>query len=249
MKIIVDNLATEHQEEGKGNIVLMLHGWGDNLHSFDLIATDISKSFRVIRLDLPGFGGTEAPKETWDLNNYVSFINDFQTKLKIKPYAIVGHSFGGRISIKGLSENKLTTEKLILIASAGVANRKTIKNILFLIIAKIANIILLVPPFSFYKENIKKRFYRNIGSDYYDAGSLKPTFVKVVNENLSENAKKIEVPTFLIWGSHDMATPISEGKRLHSLIKNSKLIEIDGAGHFVHKENPEKVTMLIKEFL
>ena len=97
MKIIVQNLATEYLDEGNGKVVLFLHGWQDNLHTFDSLASLLSPTWRIVRLDLPGFGKSEVPKETGELDNYVQFVKDFINKLDIHVYALVGHSFGGQL--------------------------------------------------------------------------------------------------------------------------------------------------------
>ena len=80
MKIIVQNLATEYRDEGSGKTLIFLHGWQSNLHTFDNLASPLKNYYRVVRLDLPGFGGSEMPKETWDLNKYILFVCDFIQK-------------------------------------------------------------------------------------------------------------------------------------------------------------------------
>lgn len=249
MKIIVQNLAAEYQDDGVGNIILFLHGWQDNLHTFDALASFLSSTHRIIRLDLPGFGQTEAPKETWDLDDYVKFVNHFIQKLNINVDAIVGHSFGGRIVIKGEATKKFRLRNIILICSAGVAAKHTFRNTALKIIAKAVGVITYTPPFIFWREALRKKMYESIGSDYLNAGILKKTFLKIISEDLSSSAEKITTPTLLIWGSNDIQTPLSEGKKLSYLIHDSKLEIVQGAGHFVHKEQPRIVATLIQEFL
>ena len=249
MKIIVQNLATEYQDEGTGTVVLFLHGWQDNLHTFDSLIPLFSSDFRLIRLDLPGFGESEMPKETWDLEKYVRFVESFIEKLDVKVYAFVGHSFGGRIIIKGVSMQKLHADKIILINSAGVTKRNTTRNMLLKVLAKIGKIITYIPPLIFWRDTLRKKMYRFIGSDYLNAGTLKKTFLKMISENLSESAQKITIPTLLIWGENDTETPLSDGKQLSQLIHHSTLEVIRGAGHFVHKEKSREVATLVQEFL
>ena len=74
MKLIVYNLATEYTIEGAGGTALFLHGWQDNLHTWDSLASLLAPMYRVVRLDLPGFGKTELPRETWNLYNYIQFF-------------------------------------------------------------------------------------------------------------------------------------------------------------------------------
>ena len=248
MKVIVDGLATEYEDRGEGSAVVMLHGWKDDLHTFDGIAQSLPNSFRVVRIDLPGFGGSEPPPRDWVLDDYVGFVKDFLEKLNIRPDILIGHSFGGRITIKGIAKNILSAKKIVLISSAGVARRKTLKNSVLSVLAKIGRVVTAIPPFSFWKQEIRRGLYEAIGSDYFRAGALRGTFLNIVSEDLSEVAKDITVPLLIIWGSADDTTPLEEGKRLNQLVSGSRLQVIEGAGHFIHKERPEEVSELIREF-
>ncbi len=249
MKIIVRNLAIEYQDEGAGPVMLFLHGWQDDLHTFDLLVPFLSPARRIIRLDLPGFGQSEKPKESWDLDKYARFVSDFAKKLDISIDMLAGHSFGGRIAIKSEVAGYLHPRKIILMASAGVAKRRTSRNAIFQFFAKIGKIATSVPPLIFWREKLHRRMYRLIGSDYASAGALKETFLKIISEDLSESARKITVPTLLIWGARDTETPLSEGEYLSRLIRDSRLRVIGDAGHFVHRERPKDVARLIREFL
>ena len=249
MNIIVQNLAVEYQDDGVGKVILFLHGWQDDLHTFDVLATFLSQKNRVVRLDFPGFGRSETPAEAWDLDDYVRFVSDFIKKLDIQVDVLVGHSFGGRIIMKGIATEKLRARKLVLIGSAGIARRHTARNTILWILAKLGWLIISVPPLIFWRDKIRKQVYGLIGSDYLDAGTLKETFLNIISEDLGECAKKIITPTLLIWGADDTETPLSDGERLSRLIHNSKLKVIDGAGHFVHRERPQETARLIQAFL
>ena len=249
MKVIVQNLATEYRDEGAGKVILFLHGWQDNLHTFDALASLLSPTSRIIRLDLPGFGNSEIPKESWNLDDYIQFLKNFIQKLNLPVDTIVGHSFGGRIAIKGEATKNLQPHKIILIGSAGITRNRTFRNSILKVFTKIGGWITYVPPLFFWREKLRKKIYRLFGSDYLDAGALKETFLKIISEEIGMSAKKIIIPTLLIWGENDTETPLSDGKQLFQLIHNSKLKVIKGAGHFVHREKPREVAKLIQEFL
>lgn len=249
LKAIIQNLAIEYQDEGNGPVLLCLHGWKDNLHTFDQLTTLLSKTHRIIRLDLPGFGKSEIPTKAWFLDDYVDFVKHFIDKLKIKPEFMLGHSFGGRIIIKGQTTKALNAKKLILIASAGIAHNQKLKKLLLKTLAKTGKIVTSIPPFSSLKEKLRTKLYDKIGSDYLSAGPLKETFINIVREDLQNIAKRINCPTLLIWGTNDSETPLEDGKRLTSLINNSTLNIIDNASHFVHREHPQKVAHFIETFL
>ena len=249
MKIIINNLATEYTDQGSGPVVMLLHGWGGSLHGFDLLVPNLVTNHRVIRLDLPGFGGTEAPSETWNLDDYINFVKSFVQKLDLKIDVLVGHSFGGRISIKGLASGGLTANKLILIGSAGLAKSQTLRNQILKGLTKIGNLVSYLPPLIFWRQQLKRKLYRAIGSDYLDAGVLKQTYLKIIAEDLSDVAPKVATPTLLIWGEKDVTTPLADGRRLATLIPHSQLEIIKDADHDVHQQKPNEVSELINKFL
>ena len=246
MKVIVKGLATEYSDEGSGPTILMLHGWGDSLHSFDALVQCLGE-YRVVRLDLPGFGHTELPRGNWDVGDYARFVAEFCEKIAIKPEFALGHSFGGRVLIKSIANNILLPKKLVLVASAGVADREKLQNNAFAYVAKVGKLFLKPFPRSWYL-NLRRELYKVSGGDYVSAGALSETFIKVIQEDLSRNASQITIPTLLVWGEDDIVTPLPEGKKLNHLIRDSHIKIFPGAGHFVHKEKSEDVAALIKEF-
>src|SRR3990167_1812903 len=121
MNVVVDGLMTNYQKVGSGKTVVCLHGWGDTENTFKELAHFLEKKYTVLTLDLPGFGGSQTPPSAWELNNYVDFIEHWLEKIGISDvYAIVGHSYGGSLAIKGVGSGKLKTKKLILLSAAGV---------------------------------------------------------------------------------------------------------------------------------
>ena len=249
METIIDNLYVRYtSEEGVGPAILMLHGWADTLHTFDTIAEELS-GYRIVRLDLPGFGASERPKATWGVEEYARFTLAFCKKLECEPDVLIGHSFGGRIIIKGVGEGLLQPKKVILIASAGIAKEKTWRNDVLRIVAKLGKAATSVPPLSRSRQKIRKKLYTLIGSDYFASGSMRDIFLKVISEDLLQYARKIKIPTLLIWGRDDASTSLANGEKIHAAIAGSQLKIIDDAGHFVHQEKWQEVAELIKNFV
>jgi pimeloyl-ACP methyl ester carboxylesterase len=247
MKVIIQNLAIEYKDEGEGPILLMLHGWGATLHYFDVLCEHL-RDFRIIRMDMPGFGESQMPHDTWDVERYARFVAAFCEKLRIEPVCMLGHSFGGRVITKGVSKQILRPQKLVLVASAGVSSRDTFRNVAYAGIAKFGKLILSPLSRGWY-ERIRRGFYVFTGSDYLSVRDMASTFLRVVEEDLSTDAAKVTLPTLIIWGDRDGMTPLSEGKKLHSLIRGSRLVVIGGADHFVHMQEPGEVAQLIQEFI
>ncbi|KKS73817.1 MAG: alpha/beta superfamily hydrolase/acyltransferase [Parcubacteria group bacterium GW2011_GWA2_42_80] len=248
MKVIVNGLAVEYQDDGNGPIMLLLHGWQDNLHTFDIIVHELAMTYRVIRIDLPGFGQSEFPKSTWQLSDYINFVKVFIEKLSIKVDVLIGYSFGGRIVIKGVAENVFNPKKIILIASAGISNSKSTRRLFYKFAAKIGKFLTYTTPLYFYRNGLKKILYDKADSDYMNSGALGGTYLKIISEDLSKYASQIRVPCLLIWGRDDSTTPLADGDKFSKLIKNSRIKIFDNAGHFVHQERAGEVIMEIKEF-
>src|ERR1044072_9615671 len=109
MQVMVNGLLTHYELTGKGSLLLILHGWGDDARGWVKMRQFLSKTHRVLIPDLPGFGGTEAPKEPWGLDEYASFLHAFLKKIGANdPTAIVAHSNGGAIAIRGLANHEFS---------------------------------------------------------------------------------------------------------------------------------------------
>lgn len=250
MKIIIQNLAVEYRDEGAGGILLFLHGWQDNLHTFDALARSLARGRRIVRLDLPGFGRSQRPRDAWSTDDYALFLRDFCEKLGIRPDILAGHSFGGKIVIRAVGEGLLYPDKIVLIASSGVTRRRTLRNALAKVASKIAGaVVSLVPPLAERRGRMRASASALLGSDWAGAGAMRETFAKVVAEDMSAVAAKIRIPTLLVWGADDTSTPAEDARKLARLIESSCLEIIPGAGHFVHQEKPQEVARMIQEFL
>lgn len=249
MQVVVDGLLTNYEISGKGKIILFLHGWGDNLETFRQLVQKLSNNYRVVSLDLPGFGKTETPNDSYDLEKFSMFVKNFLVKTSNDQiYAIIGHSNGGAIAIKGTSNNIIECSKLVLLASSGIRNQNNNTKKLTRIIFKIAKQFTKILPIHL-QDKLKRKAYKTVGSEMFVAENMQETFKSVVSEDLVEQADKISADTMLIYGSKDEATPVEYGKLLNSKIKYSKLNIISGAGHFVHHDEPEEVENIIKTFL
>lgn len=248
MQIIVNDLLVHYELKGSGKTILLLHGWGDSLRGMDNLSKELSLKYQVLAINLPGFGGSQVPAVAWDLNAYADFVASMLQKLNLKCYAMIGHSNGGAILIKGLSEKKLGAEKLILLASAGIRNGRSTRNNVLLLISKSGKI--MTSPLSFKtKRLLRQKLYQKVGSDMLVNENLKETFKKIINDDVRLAATSIKIPTLIIYGDLDKSTPLAYGEIFQKSIKQSKLEIIVGAGHFVHQEKSVEVLKLIESFL
>lgn len=226
----------------------MLPGWGDTAGTFRGIVDQLKDNYTIYAIDLPGFGGTQTPEKAWGLEDYAAFVKAWLKKIDIEHvYALIGHSHGGATAIYGIGNNILKADNLILLASAGVRNQRSVQKSILLAGAKAAKLPLMLLPAS-QRKSLRRKFYAAAGSDLLLLPHMEQTFKKIVSQDVQASAMKVSIPTLLIYGSRDKATPIRQGHILNRLIRGSRL-EVIGAGHFVHQDEPQTVATLIRNFL
>lgn len=248
-KIIVDDLMVTYEQSGKGPVVVLLHGWGDSLQTFTQLRNELVANYQTIAVDLPGFGGTQAPAEPWGLDDYAEFVAHFLKKVGVTSvHTFVGHSNGGAIAIRGLAKGHIDSQKLVLLASAGVRDENKAKNKSLRVLARGAKVLTKPLPGSVQKK-LKKKAYSAIGSDLFVAEHLQETFANIVADDVCDDAARLNTPTLLVYGDQDTATPAMWGKKLTRCINGSTFELVAGAGHFVHHDQAELVNLTVREFL
>lgn len=248
-KVVVDGLLTNYRFSGSGKkAIVLLHGWGDNSATFDGVISKIKTECSFYSLDLPGFGKTDLPQKTWGLNDYAEFVSGFIKKIGFEPYCFIGHSNGGAILIRGLSNGNISCQRLVLIASAGIRGEYKGRVKAVRLVTKAGKLLTAPLPKST-KNKIRRKVYNKVGSDMLVTEGLQETFKQIVEDDVREDAKRVKTKCLLVYGGLDTATPVSFGEILHENIDNSHIEILSGAGHFVHKENEDETASLIEEFI
>ena len=250
-QVVVNSLLTAYEGEGTGKpAVVFLHGWGGDRYSLKPLWTKLSEDYRALSLDLPGFGSSQTPPQDWTVSDFSNHVSTFLEKVGVADsYVLVGHSFGGRVILRGVGGGQLKPTKIILIDAAGVADRQR-RNVGYAVLAKAGKGLLSLPGLKGLQVAARRKLYKSIGStDYLEAGSMQKVFTNTISEDLSAQAVRVSTPTLLIWGENDTETPLSEGKKLAKLISGSKLEVLPGLGHFPFDEDASAVLALVERFL
>jgi pimeloyl-ACP methyl ester carboxylesterase len=227
--------------------ILILHGFGSSIKSWKkLIVKFDPKQYTLYFPELPGFGQSQHPPKPWQVKNYTSFINDLLKSQKITPEFLVCHSFGGRISIQLLTQ-KNNFQKAIFIAAAGIRPELNL-------IQKLANKIgpILNPIKKFKPIQSLLKFVRKIigAGDYNQVqGTMKQTFINVVNTDLTKKLSHIKTPVQLIWGDKDTLTPLYMGQIMDEQIPNSNLKIYTNKKHGLHLTCPSRLHKDILSFI
>lgn len=248
--INIDGLRINYIDEGDGENVLLLHGWGASIETMQPIVNALKNRYRVLAIDLPGFGLSDCPKTAWDSFNYADIVKKFIDILLLKNINLIGHSHGGRVSIILSSKYKDLIKKLILIDSAGLISRKSIKYYYKVFKYKIYKKI-----YYFINRNNElklENFYKKFGSlDYQNADNaiMRETLVKVLHDNIENNLRMIKAPTLIIWGENDTDTPLYMAEKLNKKIADSALIVLEKAGHYSYLDDFYKFKLIMDSFL
>lgn len=247
----LDGLVIASEVVGDGLPVLLLHGWGTNIESMQPVAQLLApKGYRVHMLDLPGFGRSALPPEAWGVAEYTQLVVHYLDNVNLKPVNVIGHSFGGRLSIVLGADYPAYVEKIVLADSAGVPDKLNATQQFRQSIIKLGKKVLTLPGLNALEPRLRRWVRDRYGSeDYKKAGALEPTFRKVIAEDLVPRAARIKAPTLLIWGDQDQETPLWQAKILEKTIPDAGLVVFSGAGHFAYQERLADFVRIVDNFL
>lgn len=224
----------------KNKTIVLLHGWGQNIEMMKPIGDAFKEKNDVIIIDLPGFGKSEEPKYAWNLDDYVECIKELLNKEKVKKPILIGHSFGGKISL--LYASKYETLKLVLFGSP---YKKEIKN-------ESVKLKLLKQAKKLVKnEKLVNLAKKHIGSqDYKDSSPImREILVNHVNYDITEEVKKIKCPTLIIWGEMDDIVSLDTAYELEKLIDDAGVIVYDNCTHYAYLERLNQTINILDNFL
>ena len=253
----IDNLLVRYLDKNKGGIaLLLLHGLGGSIESWSNNINFLSSKFRIIALDLPGFGLSDKPKINYSIKFYVSFLEKFIKRIKINHLFIIGSSLGGHIAVEFALKNREIVDKLILISPAGCLPKSFKGTRELKIFLRIVN----------------ARSSRDIGRilTSIDTSMINPSYADIMYKRLSlpgakeafisalkgsaraqrynNQLEKIDTSMLLIWGKKDRMIPL---KFIRPFMEhgNSRIIIIENCGHRPHVDNPTMFNKVVKDFL
>lgn len=224
----------------KKNPVVLLHGWGQNIEMMKPVGDKLKKNHRVIIIDLPGFGESKEPNDLWTMYDYADHIHELLKHLKVDNPILIGHSFGGKISL--IYASKYKVNKLILFGSPFKKNIKK-PNLKTKVLKSLIKVPGLRKLEGFAKKHMGSRDYRQASP------FMRKILVEHVNLDITEDVKKINCPTLIIWGTQDAEVPISDAYELEKLIKDAAVIPYEGCTHYAYLELLGQTVRVIRSFI
>lgn len=258
----VDGLSVHYRDEGTGPPLLLLHGTGSSLHTWDAWTEELRGHLRVIRMDLPGFGLTGPNRDDdYRIGRYVEFVEAFRRRLGLEAFALAGNSLGGEIAWSYAVVHPQQVSALVLVDPAGYPIERPA------LVFRLAKI----PGLAWFMTKLDPGpiTAKTLRDAYGDQGKVTPALVEhyrklalregnrrafvarssLRGENHSGDIAKVRAPTLILWGKQDRLIPVAHAYRFEHAIPSARLIVYEGAGHVPMEEIGHRSAMDVDAFL
>lgn len=259
-----------YEEKGNGPPILLIHGFGASTYTWRHIAPDLARDYRVIAVDMKGFGQSDKPfDDGYSVFDQADLLAQLIEDLDLRDLTIVGHSFGGGVALVLVLDQderlKGRISKLVLLDS--IAYPQDIPMFFRMLNMPLVSHlgVRMVPP------SVQTRIALQIA--YLDNSKIEDEEVETYAaplrtaagkhaiihsarqimpegiEELSRRYKTIEQPTLIVWCDHDRIVPLDVGLKLRRTLPNSTLRLVEECGHMPQEEQPEATLGLLRDFL
>lgn len=266
-QVDVDGTTINFAQAGKGKTLICIHGWTNDWTGFIPVGKNLIDKYRVILIDLPGFGESgKLPEYTLEI--LAEKLKRFTEVMKLKDYAIVGHSMGTCVETKFYEKYPMAANKMVFIGAIvdGRSNRKLFKVTakFFKMLSKqelgkrIVKKIIERKIYAYFTAKFINMYKFNKGliDAYGLIGKIRMTkeaFAEIGLEIArSENWQLLtanKIPMLFIYGKYDKITPMKQAEKRLKDRGDYKFVSIDKAGHIVTIEKPKEVAKEIKKFI
>lgn len=261
-RVPVMGMNVHYRDEGEGPIVLLLHGTGSSLHTWDAWNAELKERFRLIRLDLPGCGLTgPRPDGAYEVEDDVAFLKNFLSQLGIRQAHWVGSSLGGRIAWEYSLRYSNQVSSLTLINALGYPQAQWPPAIQLARYPIIDTLMARFLPKAVFKTSLRDIYDQSFSIDdalvdrYYELAHLLGNLqaftdrVKARLDRDSARVSDIKRPTLVIWGESDRYFPVASAYRFHKDIAGSQLVIFPGVGHLPMEEAPIASANAFRDFI
>ena len=244
---IKEDKGFKYIDEGKGEVIVLLHGLMGALSNWEYVVKEFSKDYRVIIPMMPVY---EMPILTTGVKSLSKFLKKFITQMDLKNFIIVGNSLGGHVGLMYVSANQENVRSLILAGSSGLYENSFGGSF-----PKRGN-------YDYIKEKVEFTFYSpstatpELVDEVFETVNNRERVIRIlamaksaIRHNMSKDLPKIKIPVCIIWGKQDKVTPPDVAEQFHQLLPNSELRWVDQCGHAPMMEQPEAFNILLREYL
>lgn len=266
--IAVQGMQVHYRDEGKPGDplpIVLIHGTGSSLHTWEPMVAALKHDHRVITLDIPAFGLTGPnPKRDYSSEFYTSFMREFLEAVGVDSCIIGGNSLGGSIAWNYALSYPSTVQKLILIDAGGYPSEAKSMPIAF----RIARTPVLKHLLKYL--GARSLAVKSVENVYADPAKVRPEVVdRYYNMYLREGNRQalldrmatsfypdtylkintLQMPTLILWGEEDRLIPVENAYRFQKDLPNDTLVILKGLGHVPMEEDPQTTTEVVRAFL
>lgn len=252
-----------YTDEGTGLPVLMVHGFGGSYTNFSKLADLMKNDYRVIRIDLPGFGLSDFPQikegENFlqDYRDYISFILD---TLHLDSVYVIGNSMGGAVTWMSAVDHPDKVKKIVLLDPAGYDSEKIAGKLAMFKFKSVRQIFDKGMPLFMSRQGLQRAYFKDdqlreeniIRNNKFTnrEGNLGHMLQLAMANQFPDTSfiQKVQCPTLIVWGSEDEIIPVEHAARFHRDIKGSELVLFDQCGHCPMMEEPMKTKEAVEKF-
>ena len=266
--IAVNGMDVHFRDEGLQTDtipIVLIHGTGASLHTFNAWSDRLKKSHRIIRMDLPAYGLTGPfPDGNYTMAHYTTFLKDFLTALNIKQCVLAGNSLGGAIAWNFTLEQPSMVTKLILIDASGYPIASKSVPIAFSLakIPVINKLLSFITPRFLVRASVENVYFDSskvtdlVVERYFNltlrAGNRKAFVDRLKtpkDTSTYNNIKYIQQPTLILWGSQDLLIPVENAYKFQEDLPNNTLVILENTGHTPMEESPLESLAPVINFL
>jgi pimeloyl-ACP methyl ester carboxylesterase len=266
--IEIDNMQVHYRDEGNpldSIPIVLIHGTGASLHTWEVWVQELKKEYRVITLDLPAYGLTGSNTSgNYSLKYYSGFMEKFLSKLNIKHCVLGGNSLGGAITWEYALAHPGQVDKMVLVDAGGYPTKSKSVPIAFQLakVPVINNLFKYILPRSVVEKSLKNIYFHEdritpeLVNRYFDLalreGNRKAFLDKINDSSVNNDYLKINtltMPALIIWGDKDELIPLDVAEKFHNELPNDTLIIFKELGHTPMEEDPQTTIKAVKYFL
>jgi len=254
-----------YQEKGTGRALVLIHGNNSSTYSWADVFDEFAREFRVVALDLKGFGFTAKPEGDYSIEAQAALVVRLLDRLGVERAALCGSSMGGAVALAVAVNYPQRVDSLILVgSSAFTETRGESLAPAYLRWPYVGGAItaLALASDSVVRDGLRRSFHdESKVTEERVAAYYRPLrtrggqrAARLVREQRDytriENAlDKIRRPTLLIWGAHDRLNLLEDGRRLQAKIRGAQLVVFENCGHLPQEEMPAAFAREVSSFM
>jgi pimeloyl-ACP methyl ester carboxylesterase len=260
------------REIGTAPVLVLLHGLGCNRHTWDPVWDDLAERYTLIAPDLLGHGESDKPRGDYSPGGFANGVRDLMTVLGVDRATVVGHSFGGAVAMQFAYQFPERTERLVLVDPGGLGREVTVLiRALGLPGYQLALGVLTAPVVRRLNAGLLRllaksgvRELRDLGEVADIVESLKDPHARYAvhklvtgvidwhgqNISMQDRAYLTEaMPLCVLWGADDRVLPVEHAAIASTIAPAARVVVLEDAGHFPHKDHPEEFVELVEDFI